>query len=191
MLRSLQRTNAPGERDEEALGQLGHFAQHLLEVLPIDHEHAQRRRRPHRDGPRPAVEQAHLAEEIARTQERSFLARLLHRGRAVDDHEEFVPGLTGARERRSRGHFHYPRDVGERPELFLRAVREQRHVLEVADFLVVAHAGPRGLGAAKRLLEVLRDRPIQDAAYQFHAASSIAIGAPPAWSWPWAFPPAA
>src|SRR5262249_38139837 len=122
MFRRLQHADAPRERDEETLSQLGHFTQHLLEVLPIDHEHAQRRRCPHGHSPRPAIEQAHLAEEIAGTQERPLLAGLLHRRRAVDDHEELVPGLTGTRERGSRGHFHHPRDVGERAELSLGAV---------------------------------------------------------------------
>src|SRR5215471_7440170 len=190
MFRSLQHANPTGESDEQTLGQLGHLTQHFLKVLPIDHEHAQRRGRPHRDGPRPAVEQTHLAEEIPGTQEGPLLARLLHGGGTVDDHEELVAGLPGARERGSRRHLHHPRDVGECPELLLGAIGEQRHVLEVANLLVVAHARPRGLGATERLLEVLRNRAIQDAAYQFHATSSIAIGAPPASWWPWASPPA-
>src|SRR5262249_17507351 len=40
MLRRLQHADTPRERDEETLSELGHFTQHLLEVLPIDHEHA-------------------------------------------------------------------------------------------------------------------------------------------------------
>src|SRR4029450_563508 len=104
MLRSLESANPAGERDEKLLGQVGNLAQDALEVLPVDHEHAQGGRGAHRDRARTAVEQAHLAEEIARPEEYPLLAWLLHRRRAVEDDEELVAGLAGPRARSARGH---------------------------------------------------------------------------------------
>src|SRR5207245_3136666 len=71
-----------------------------------------------------------------------------------------------------RGYLDHAGDVGDRAELLLAAVREERHVLEMGDLLVMAHARPGGLGPAKRVLQILRDGAVQDATDQFHAISS-------------------
>src|SRR5712691_3306215 len=138
------------EGDEKLVGQVGHVAQQDLKVLPVYDEHPQRSGRAHGDRARAAIEQAHLPEEVAGLEEVPLLARLLDRGGAVDEHEELVARLSGPRQRGPRRHLDHARDVGDRAELLLAAVGEERHLLEMGHLLVVAHAGSGGLGPAER-----------------------------------------
>ena len=65
-----------------------------------------------------------------------LLRRRHHERCAVDDDEELVARLARAGEDGALGHLDDRRDVGDGAELAQAAVLEERHALQVGDFLV-------------------------------------------------------
>src|SRR5713101_8160274 len=128
------------ERDEHALRHLGGLLEERPEVEPLDDEQAQVGLRLDRGRAWLAVEQAHLAEELAGPESHPLLRRDRHERRAVHDDEELLTRLALAAEHRALGDLDDLRDVGDRAQFLGAVVLEERHALEVPDLGVAADA---------------------------------------------------
>src|SRR5436309_23194 len=89
--RVLEVSETTREVHQHLLGELRDFPQELPEIRATDHEDAQVGLRLHRGRARLAVQQAHLAEELARAETMALVHRDRHQRRTVDDDEELVP----------------------------------------------------------------------------------------------------
>src|SRR5260370_7144192 len=90
-LRALVSPDAARERDEHALRHLRGLLEERPEVEPLDDEQAQVGLRLDRGGARLAVEQAHLAEELAGPEPHPLLRRDRHERRSVHAAQETPP----------------------------------------------------------------------------------------------------
>src|SRR5439155_15704935 len=122
----------------------------------------------------PAVEQAHLAEERARPERRSFARGDFHARAAVQDQEELVAGLVLARENGAGRRLAHLGDLRHRLELTARAAFEQRHFGQSRNLVVLfdtkAEEATALLAAAPG---GLRNRAIEHSTDQFHASASL------------------
>src|SRR5262245_1981169 len=127
----LEPPHAPRQDREHPPEQVRGRLQQSPEMGPIDDEQAQIGRRHDGRRPRLAVEEAHLAEEVARPEFAAESDRRAHRDGAVDEDEEGIPRLADLRHGRARGDLGDPRELRDAPQVVLGEAAEQRNALEM------------------------------------------------------------
>src|ERR1051326_2541344 len=167
--RALELPQAARQHDEDRASQLRHFGEERLEIAAKDDEQPHVGLGAHGGRARLAVEEAHLAEELAGAEADALAPRHVDHRRAVEDEEELLARLAHAREHGPRRHLDHARDRRHRLQLLLRAVREDVDLLQVADLFVLRQ--PRRLLAlAQQVAEVPSEGAVEHAADEFHRA---------------------
>src|SRR5512144_142060 len=133
-------SNPSRQRRQQGLSEPGNVLEKDGEVPAADDEQAHRRVRDDRRRPRPPIQQAHLAEDLAGVQGHVLLGGHVDSRGPVYDQEEFVPGLAGPGQNGVSRDVEDPGDLGDTPELSLAAPLEERDFLE--SFNLVVLLGP-------------------------------------------------
>ena len=132
------------DRVADPAGQRRVLALEVLQHRPAEDDQPERRLRDHVGVPARALEQAHLAEEVARAELVEVLAARDHPRRALLDHEELMRRLALATEHLAGRHVDLVAAHREEPALLARETRKQLdapkrgfvHLLLHADCLI-------------------------------------------------------
>jgi hypothetical protein len=132
----LQRSDALGERLEDADANVLEVIDEGVEFSPTEDEQAGWRSGRRGRGARPAIEEGDLAEELARAEVTQVTPFALDAHCAVEDQEEFLAVLAFAHQHSTRWYLDLVCQSPDLLEAGTLALRKERHPLEQLDLSV-------------------------------------------------------